>query len=214
MRPLFDGTRRCRENCAIISRTILETIASPAPFSFAMTSSSSSHAVPGPAGTDAVKTIYQDHLGWLRGWFTRRLSNSQDAEDLAQDAFARIVAGRHRLDLSQPRALLTTIGKGLVADHFRRRALEQAFLEGLAALPEPELPSTEEQAIVLETLQAVDRMLDGLPGKVRRAFLLSRLDGHSYEAIANELGVSLSSVQKYLAQALMACYRALYDGGA
>lgn len=180
-----------------------------------MTSSASTRSIASPsASNDTVHALYQNHLSWLRNWFARRLTNSHDAEDLAQDAFARIIVGRHRLDLSQPRALLTTIGKGLVADHFRRRALEQAFLEGLASLPEPEQPSAEHQALILETLQAVDRLLDGLPDRVRRAFLLSRLDGYSYDAIAAELGVSLSSVQKYLAQALQACYSALYDDAA
>lgn len=177
-----------------------------------MTSSLSAQQPPGTsAPTDTIQNLYQDHLGWLRGWFARRLASKHDAEDLAHDTFARIIAGRHRFDLSQPRALLTTIGKGLVADHFRRRALEQAFLDGLANLPEPEQPSLEEQALILETLQAVDRMLDGLPRRVRQAFLMSRLDGCSYEDIASRLGVSMSSVQKYLAQALQACYRALYD---
>jgi hypothetical protein len=41
-------------------------------------------------------------------------------------------------------------------------------------------------------------MLDGLNGKTREAFLLSQLDGLTYSEIAHKLGVSVSSVKKYV----------------
>lgn len=106
---------------------------------------------------------------------------------------------------------MTTIAAGIVVDHYRRDSLEKAFLEGLALLPESFTPSPESQALVLETLHEVDRLLDTLRPIVRRAFLLSRLDGLSHEEIARSLDVSLSSVQKYLAQALLRCYQAAYE---
>ena len=43
------------------------------------------------------------------------------------------------------------------------------------------------------------------------ALLLCKLDGLSYRDIAERLNVSLSSVEKYVAAALLACYQALYD---
>jgi RNA polymerase sigma-70 factor (ECF subfamily) len=58
---------------------------------------------------------------------------------------------------------------------------------------------------VLETLNEIDSMLDALPSLVRRTFLLSQLDGMKYEDIAQQLGVSLSSVKRYMAQAFRQC---------
>lgn len=48
-------------------------------------------------------------------------------------------------------------------------------------------------------------MLDGLNGKTREAFLLSQLDGLTYSEIAHKLGVSISSVKKYVAKAVEHC---------
>ncbi|MDO1871170.1 RNA polymerase sigma factor FecI, partial [Escherichia coli] len=47
--------------------------------------------------------------------------------------------------------------------------------------------------------------LDGLNDKTREAFLLSQLDGLTYSEIAHKLGVSISSVKKYVAKAVEHC---------
>ena len=44
------------------------------------------------------------------------------------------------------------------------------------------------------------------PRRVREAFLLSQFDGLSYSAIAQQLGVSVGSVRKYMLQAAQACF--------
>jgi len=117
------------------------------------------------------------------------------------------VLGRPREidEVREPRAWLTTIAHGLVVDHVRRRTLERACLEAIAALPEPQAPSPEEQMLLVESLVRIDAMLDGLPSKARSAFLLSRLDGLGYAEIAQRLDVSLSSVEKYMATAIRHC---------
>jgi RNA polymerase sigma-70 factor (ECF subfamily) len=53
-------------------------------------------------------------------------------------------------------------------------------------------------------------MLGTLSSKARAAFLYSRLDGMSHAEIAERLGVSVSRVRQYLAQAMRQCYVALY----
>lgn len=97
--------------------------------------------------------------------------------------------------IRDPRSFLCTIAKRVMVDLFRRNALEKAYLEMLALMPEGVAPSPEERESQLETLQLVDSMLDGLNGKTREAFLLSQLDGLTYSEIAHKLGVSVSSVK-------------------
>lgn len=157
-----------------------------------------------------LTSLYTGHHRWLLGWMRRRTDNAELAADLAQDTFVRIIASRRAFYLDEARTLLATIGRGLLIDHFRRCALEAAFLDMLAQLPEETIPSPEARLLVLETLNEIDAMLAALPPKVRSAFLLSQLDGLSYADIATQLGVSLSSVQQYMTRAFAACYRAQY----
>ncbi len=155
-------------------------------------------------------TLYSHHHGWLRAWLHRRLGCGDEAADLAQDTFLRVLLRPQALHgLREPRAYLTTIAKGLLADLWRRRALEQAYREALALMPEPLAPSPEERALVLQALHEIDALLDGLASKARHAFLLSQLEGMSYAAIAQELGVSERTVKRYMAQGFECCLVAM-----
>ena len=159
-----------------------------------------------------VHRLYVDHQGWLNGWLRRQLGCSQKAADLAQDTFVRVLTKDHGLEaIREPRAYLHTIARGLLINHWRRRQIEQAYLEAIALQPEAVAPSPEDQALVVETLMQVDAMLALLPGKVRRAFLLSQLHGMTYATIAVELGVSERMIKKYMAQAMLHCLTLIED---
>jgi len=159
----------------------------------------------------SLQTLYTEHHGWLVQWLRRRLGNKDSAMDLAQDTFVRVMTKSDIPALKEPRVYLSVIAKHLLADHYRHNSLEQAYLDGLAALPEPQHPSPEARAIMLETLSAIDRMLDSLPEKVRCALLLSQLEGMRYEAIAVQLGVSLRTVKRYMEQGFEACLLAIHE---
>ncbi|MEJ8320556.1 sigma-70 family RNA polymerase sigma factor [Pseudomonas psychrotolerans] len=153
-----------------------------------------------------IRTLYLDHHGWLRERLQRRLGCLGQAADLAQDTFVRLLAREGELErLREPRAFLATIAQGLLANHWRRQALERAYLEALAARPEDVQPSPEAQALILETLTELDALLDRLPARVRQAFLLAQLDGLTYAVIAQRMGVSERMVKKYMAQAMLHC---------
>ncbi|WP_060844805.1 MULTISPECIES: RNA polymerase sigma factor [unclassified Pseudomonas] len=159
---------------------------------------------------ELVGALYRDHRGWLLAWLRRNVACSQRAEDLSQDTFVRLL-GRDELQAPrEPRAFLLAIAKGLLFDHFRRAALEQAYLNELMLIPESEHPSPEEQQMILEDLKAIDRLLGKLSSKARMAFLYNRLDGLSHAEIAARLGVSVPRVRQYLAQGIRQCYIALY----
>lgn len=152
-----------------------------------------------------MHALYRGHHGWLYGWLRHKLGCSQQAADVAQDTFIRILAARNVARIAEPRAYLATVAKGILVNWYQRQALERAYLEAIALLPEAQIPSVEERYLILETLHRVDAMLDALPTPVRRAFLLSQLDGMKYEDIAARLGVSLITVKRYMKQAFLHC---------
>lgn len=152
--------------------------------------------------------LYSAHHGWLSGWLGRQLRCRNLGDDLAQDTFVRLVGAGQPPLLREPRAYLTTIAKGLLNDHLRRKKLELAYLEALAALPEPVHPAPEERLAVLETLAQIDALLERLPVRARQVFLLAQLDGLSYGQIAERLNISLSTVKRYMVQAFAACLAA------
>uniref|UniRef100_UPI0030DAC4E3 RNA polymerase sigma factor n=2 Tax=Pseudomonas sp. RL_15y_Pfl2_60 TaxID=3088709 RepID=UPI0030DAC4E3 len=157
-----------------------------------------------------VGMLYRDHRDWLFGWLRKSLNCTQRAEDISQDTFVRLLGRSDLLAPNEPRALLTTIAKGLLIDQHRRNRLEQAYLAELAQLPEPLQPDPEQQQIALQALLRIDQLLGELSANARAAFLYSQIDGLKHMEIAEKLGVSVSRVRQYLAQALRQCYIARY----
>ena len=100
----------------------------------------------------AVHSLYKEHHSWLCGWLRKRLGCVDNAADLAQDTFIRVLTQRKAVELREPRAYLSTVARSLMIDMFRRRALEQAYLETLAARPESVEVSPEARLLIIETL--------------------------------------------------------------
>ncbi|MCB5185762.1 sigma-70 family RNA polymerase sigma factor [Methylobacillus gramineus] len=161
--------------------------------------------LPDPSLQAEVEQLYAHHHGWLRSWLRRQLHCRENAADLAHDTFIRVIAARNAKSILEPRVYLATVARRVMVDYFRRSALERAYLDALASLPEPVQISVEERTIVIETLCEIDAMLDALGEKPRRAFLLSQLDGLTYQEIAERMNLSVSSIKKYMARAIEHC---------
>lgn len=161
---------------------------------------------PSPSLSAHVESLYLAHHGWLQGWLRKKVGNAFDAADLAQSTFLKVLGAKGLDQLQEPRAYLTTIARNLLINQVRRRAIEQAYLDALAAMPEPVAPPPEVRLMVLETLVEIDRRLDRLPALAKQAFLLAQLEGLGHGEIAAELGISISTVKRHLAKAAMRCF--------
>lgn len=159
------------------------------------------------ASSLSIQALYSEHHGWLKSWLRSKLGNAADAADLAQDTFLRLLGKGEALELRTPRAFLRTVARGLVIDHWRREELERAYREALAQVPEAEVPSPETRELVLELLEQIAALLDRLKPKVRTAFLLAQCEGLSHREVAERMGISLRSVERYVADALFHCYQ-------
>lgn len=154
----------------------------------------------------SIETLYFNHHGWLQAWLRRQLGDAHRAADLAHDTFLRLLTRQLPCQPDEPRAFLTTVAKRVLASHWRREQLEQAYLDALRSFPPALAPSPEERAILLEALHRLDELLDGLPVAVKRAFLMSQLDGLGQREIAQALGITERTVRRHLTRAAEQCY--------
>ena len=161
-----------------------------------------------------LEDLYSEHHGWLYAWLCQRLGCSHNAADIAQSTFLRLLSVSSLPVIKEPRGYLTTTASRLIIDEARRKNVERQYLEAYfyhngdtAAAP-----SSEHLALVTERLAAVIQMLEGLPDKCQRAFLMSKFEGMPYAYIAEVLGVSTSRVQQYITQVKLAYYTLTYDG--
>lgn len=158
-----------------------------------------------------LERLYVEHHRWLYHWLCKKISCSQQAADFMQDTFCRLF----RLDdltlIKEPRAFLTTTATRIVLNDVRRKKVEKHYIEAYLHFDAEAAvsPSLEDRAIALQTLTSIVEMLEGLSPKCQKAFLLFRLDGMRQANIAAEMGISTSMVKKYIAQAMLHCYRVM-----
>ena len=165
-----------------------------------------------PAFQAAISNLYSEHHGWLFGWLRRKLGCAQNAADLAQDTFTRILNARESVaTLREPRAFLSTTARRLIIDQVRRKQIENAYLQELALTAHAleGFQSPEQILTTLEALEHIAFILEGMQDKVRQAFVLYYLDGLKQSEIARQLALSDRTVRKYLIQALLHCSHSL-----
>ena len=97
----------------------------------------------------------------------------------------------------------------MTVDQLRRTILHEKYV-AFEVHKEPKQNNSSPDRILNaeEQLQHIYQTIESLPLKCRQAFLLHRKSGLSYSAIAVEMSISVSSVEKYILQALKECRKA------
>lgn len=157
------------------------------------------------AGHDTATADAQRFRPMLVRYFRRHLQHEADAEDLAQEALMRLV--RSPTQVEHAEAYVVRIAANLLRDRFRRErshhtGLHDPLDDTLHELPSEE-PATDDVYASRERLERLLSALDELSPRCRQVFLLQRYEGMTYTAIARQLQVSVSAVEKHMMRALL-----------
>ncbi|MDO9607527.1 MAG: RNA polymerase sigma factor [Brevundimonas sp.] len=152
-----------------------------------------------------VVELRRDLIGYLQ----RKGQSIDDAEDVVQEAFVRFHRAGHDLSGADARPLLFVIARNLQTDRWksagRKGVRGTDDIHALDAGPRAvasDAPAADQHLIGRENLAAAARIIRALPPRTRDAFLLNRFEGQTYSQIAKRLGVSVSMVEKHIAEAL------------
>jgi RNA polymerase sigma-70 factor (ECF subfamily) len=157
--------------------------------------------------------FFERHRRHLLRYLARLVSSSDVAEDLTQEAFARVYVVQDGT-LRSPRSFLYRTAHNLAMDHMRRRRV--AATEPLTDVTIDTLgddsPPPDACVAAREELRQIETAIQELPPKCRKVFILLRLEGRSYKEIALAMALSETMVRKYAARALEHCRQRLSDG--
>ena len=154
--------------------------------------------------------VYLQMRADLSRFVAARLGTQGDVEDVLQELYLKASRTPAGGDIRDPRAYLYRLASNLMMDRWRstRRAAARdgawriAFHGADVNGGVDEAPSAEAAVDARQRLQALVRALDDLPEKTRAVFRLHKFDGLSYAEVAEREGMSRSSVEKHMMQAL------------
>ncbi|PZU13404.1 MAG: RNA polymerase subunit sigma-70 [Sphingobium sp.] len=153
------------------------------------------------------KTVILPQEAALRGRLRRILPSNHELEDMVAEVLTRAYATENWENVTTGRAYLFTIARNLVIDAARRNKV--VSFETIADL---ELlggeNNIETQLHAREALRQVETIVESLPPQCRRVFILRRIHEKSMLEIAEEMSLSVSTVEKHLAKAIAIVMRA------
>lgn len=168
-----------------------------------------SHSLPAvdqPASRLAL-SAFREHAREVQRFVMRRVRDRNDADDLSQEVFARLMRVENTELIRNPLAYLLGIATHVIREFLQRKqhqcvVFDSAIAESLAEhgelVPRTGAASNADQ---LELQNWLDQALKQLPPTHQAVLLLVKRDGLSYEEAAGATGLSVHTIEKYLVEA-------------
>ncbi|WP_298645804.1 RNA polymerase sigma-70 factor [uncultured Proteiniphilum sp.] len=127
------------------------------------------------------------------------MGNAEEAEDIVQETFVNLWDKREQLEtIRSVKSYLYTA----VRNNCLTRIRDANPTTSLDMLPPDELLSEEEQVERAGMESCIWKMIDELPERRRKIFLLAKRDGISYKEIAEQTGLSVKTVENHVFRAM------------
>jgi RNA polymerase sigma factor (sigma-70 family) len=161
-------------------------------------------------GDATFRQLYEKSIGSLRRYLGRILNNPSEAEDVAHDAYMRVLPSMREKRVTNPDALLFVTARRLAFNKLRRRRISvEDETEDLSNHSHINAPGVVDEVMARQELSMVELAIRELPPGCRSVLLLRKVELLSHQEIADRLGIAISTVEKQHARALRLLKEAL-----
>ncbi len=156
-----------------------------------------------PQRASGFAELYRATLQPLRRFLARMLTDQSEAQDVAHDAYLRVLPQLDNHTARNPEALLYVTARRLALNRLKRR--QHSPIDDCAAptadYTDPQT-DTARQAVVRQELELLEHAIADLPAGCRSVLVLRHRQQLSHREIAERLGIAVSTVEKQHARAL------------
>jgi RNA polymerase sigma-70 factor (ECF subfamily) len=158
-----------------------------------------------------VERLFREHNRSLLRFLYLKLNSEQEARDVAQEAYVRVLNLDSPETVSHLRAFLFKTAANIAIDRARARArMTNAPAAALEFFEEERADFDPARGVAArEELDLIAQALDELTPKCRQAFLMRRLDGYTSSEIAARMQIPERTVRYYIVEAIVYCRRRL-----
>lgn len=165
-----------------------------------------------PLNTTSFPLFYE-YYEELLGFLTRKLGSRDQALDVTQEAYLRVLTKTSLHPILKPRAFLYKTAMNLSIDIFRKQqrqthlSLESEDIQHFLTVP-----SNQERTLdAKEHVHILCQAIGELPDKCRHVFLLHKFQGRTHAEIANQFGITKNMVEKHVMKAMAHCRQRLEE---
>jgi len=151
-----------------------------------------------------LSNYYSMHRDELVSFIAVRIVDTNEAEDIVQDIFLRLLRGQHLITPQTLPSLLHTMARHAVCDYYRRRHVHEEYEHYIQTSDFSCQTSDDSVESVFSAQQLMERMersLARLPKACCEIYRLHIYDGMKVSDIAQELSLPYKQVENRLGQA-------------
>jgi RNA polymerase sigma factor (sigma-70 family) len=154
-----------------------------------------------------VARLFEEHNRALIRFLTLRLHSPQDAKEVAQEAYVRMLELDRTGAVSFMRAYLFRIAANLAVDRIRRQIVRRQLSEQQQHFADDvdEAAAPERRFIAREELEEIGERLKTLSPKCQKAFVMHAMLERPVKEVAQEMSITERQVRKYIVRGLALC---------
>ncbi|MDE6424068.1 MAG: sigma-70 family RNA polymerase sigma factor [Muribaculaceae bacterium] len=145
------------------------------------------------------KTIemFYEHQALIRAFVQTRVANDEDATDLVQEVYLRLLEYKDAIVPERTKALAFAIASNVVNDYLRRLYNKNVATAEIAIAAETLSSTTEEEVIGRDMQNLETRTLAAMPAQRRLVYIMRLHEEKTTREIAEELNLSSRTVENH-----------------
>tara|TARA_R110002049_G_scaffold15981_1_gene64511 strand:- start:218 stop:775 length:558 start_codon:yes stop_codon:yes gene_type:complete len=160
----------------------------------------------------AFRYLFNEFYDRLVAYITTYTHDKIQSEDIVQHAFIRFWEDKSKLDETKsPKGYLYAIAYNRYIDTIKKAKKQEKLLSQIweRALVE----RIQEDSDVLEQrIQKMKQVIDSLPPKCKKIIMLNKIQGVKYKDIADQMGISVKTVESQMRIAFTKIREAFKEG--
>ena len=152
---------------------------------------------------NAFEELFKAHFGALHSYASVMLYHDSYAEEIVQNVFVRIWEKRDLLDVQiSVKAYLYKCVHNDCLNYIKHKKIKTKYQDHAAFIMNDQSENTSDKLILTELQERLQVALNQLPEQCRTIFQMSRFEDLKYREIAEELGISIKTVENQMGKAL------------
>ncbi len=154
-----------------------------------------------------ISKAFVEQQGPLKVFISRLVRRPQDIDDIAQETFVRAFLAEQKGGIEHPKAYIYRVARNLAFEILTKKSAQlTSYIEDYtdkSILQSGE--DVEGNAILSEKFTRVKAAIAEMPPQCQRVFIMHKVYGFKYKEISQQLGISVSTVEKHIMTGLKKC---------
>ena len=156
-----------------------------------------------PGAEAAFEQLFKTHFRGLHAYAITILKDEKMGEEIVQNVFYKLWEKRDQLEIeSSPRAYLYKAVYHDCLNHIKHKKVRSAHAMHVVRHSSEQVENASGKVLQGELKEHIRAAMNELPEQCRTIFQMSRFDGFKYQEIADEMGLSVKTIENQMGKAL------------